>query len=411
MKMRKKKDCLFLCQFFYPEYVSSATLPFDTAVWLAMQGYRTGALCGYPNEYHLQNSKIPSRERYRGVDIKRLRYLPFQRTGFVGRALNYASFFINVFLHVPYMGRYEVIFVYSNPPLLPFAALMAKKLFGCQIIFISYDVYPEIGLRTGKIGERSLICRFMRAMNWHIKTNADLIVALSSDMKDFYLRERNMAPEKLKVIPNWYDGNRKSDLSEDRNPLFSDLPDKAFVVSYLGNLGICQELRTVLEAIRLLKDEKGIYFLFAGHGNQMPCLKAAVESEGLKQVRVLGFLQGKDYLDALSVSSMCMVTLVKGMRGLCSPSKVYGYMMASKPVVAVMERGMELGEDIARNGCGCVIEPGDAEGLANTLVKLKNQPRELIAMGLQGRRLFETKYDKDVCLNQYAALMKERLGR
>ena len=29
--MKKKKDILFLCQYFYPEYVSSATLPFDTA--------------------------------------------------------------------------------------------------------------------------------------------------------------------------------------------------------------------------------------------------------------------------------------------------------------------------------------------------------------------------------------------
>ena len=26
-----KKDILFLCQFFYPEYISSAVLPFDTA--------------------------------------------------------------------------------------------------------------------------------------------------------------------------------------------------------------------------------------------------------------------------------------------------------------------------------------------------------------------------------------------
>ena len=27
-----KKDILFLCQFFYPEYISSAVLPFDTCL-------------------------------------------------------------------------------------------------------------------------------------------------------------------------------------------------------------------------------------------------------------------------------------------------------------------------------------------------------------------------------------------
>ena len=29
--MKEKKDVLFLCQYFYPEYVSSATLPYQTA--------------------------------------------------------------------------------------------------------------------------------------------------------------------------------------------------------------------------------------------------------------------------------------------------------------------------------------------------------------------------------------------
>ena len=33
--MKHKKDIVFLCQFFYPEYISSAQLPFDTAAALA----------------------------------------------------------------------------------------------------------------------------------------------------------------------------------------------------------------------------------------------------------------------------------------------------------------------------------------------------------------------------------------
>jgi len=40
--MSKKKDVLFLCQYFYPEYVSSATLPFDTAVALTKAGFTLG---------------------------------------------------------------------------------------------------------------------------------------------------------------------------------------------------------------------------------------------------------------------------------------------------------------------------------------------------------------------------------
>ena len=49
--MKKNKDILFLLQFFYPEYISSATLPFDTATKLAEEGFSVDVLCGYPHEY------------------------------------------------------------------------------------------------------------------------------------------------------------------------------------------------------------------------------------------------------------------------------------------------------------------------------------------------------------------------
>ena len=49
--MKPKKDVLFLCQFFHPEYISSAQLPFDTAKALQKSGLTVDVLCGYPREY------------------------------------------------------------------------------------------------------------------------------------------------------------------------------------------------------------------------------------------------------------------------------------------------------------------------------------------------------------------------
>ena len=61
-----KRDVLFLCQFFYPEYNSSATLPFDTARYLAQSGYSVDALCGYPREYNT-SGEVSAREMKDGV--------------------------------------------------------------------------------------------------------------------------------------------------------------------------------------------------------------------------------------------------------------------------------------------------------------------------------------------------------
>ena len=64
-----KRDILFLCQFFYPEYVSSATLPFDTALALARAGYTVDALCGYPKEY-ADGQMPPRQEVHEGIHIR-----------------------------------------------------------------------------------------------------------------------------------------------------------------------------------------------------------------------------------------------------------------------------------------------------------------------------------------------------
>lgn len=408
MSTKEKNDCLFLCQFFYPEYVSSATLPYDTALKLAEAGYKTGALCGFPKEYNLKEEAL-AEETYKGIKIKRLKYLQLKRSGFVGRTINYLSFFINVFFHIPYMGQYKIVFVYSNPPLLPLAALIAKKFYKNQVIYVSYDLYPEIGIKTNKIKQNSLVCKFLQYINRRIKEDADEVVVLSQDMKEYFVKTREIEKNRIRVIPNWYDGKTTKQANQSSNPLFNEIPQDAFVISYLGNLGVCQEMNTILNAIRLLKDEKHIHFLFAGHGNKMPELKSIVETEKLQQVKILGFLQEKDYLDALSISDVCTVTLVKGMKGLCSPSKVYGYMMAEKPIIAVIDEGMELAQDIIREKCGYVIRQEDSLSLKKAIVELYNCSALKSDMQKNSRRLFDEKYEKEICLEKYIKLVAERM--
>ena len=92
-----KKDILFLCQFFYPEYISSAVLPFDTAKALHQAGFSVEVLCGYPREYS-DRENVPQTETVEGIFIRRLKYLQLDRSGFLGRILNYFSFTFMVLL-------------------------------------------------------------------------------------------------------------------------------------------------------------------------------------------------------------------------------------------------------------------------------------------------------------------------
>ena len=83
----------------------------------------------------------------------------------LGRIINYLSLTISMLLCIFSMRKYKTIIVYSNPPILPIVAAFANKLFGCKLIFVAYDLYPEIALKTGTIASGSAMDTVMSFIN------------------------------------------------------------------------------------------------------------------------------------------------------------------------------------------------------------------------------------------------------
>ena len=403
--MKKKKDILFLCQFFYPEYISSAQLPYDTVLALKKAGFTVGALCGYPREYS-EGGDIPKRETVNGVDIHRLKYIQMDRAGFLGRIVNYFSFTLMVLLHIFEIARYRAVVVYSNPPILPWIASWAKALFGTKLIFVSYDLYPEVATVTGTLGKGHPICRLMNHINRCVYRRADAVVALSTEMRDYIVKSRPVSPERVTVIPNWYADYGMQPKNPETNR-FRDAVKDRFVVAYFGNMGTMQDMDTLLGAIRRLKNDENTFFLFAGHGNKMEKLKKIAAEEKISNIAIYNFLHGQDFQDALTISDCAFVTLERGATGLCVPSKTYSYMMQGLPLLAVMDEC-----DIVRNietGAGVWVRNGESEKLAAAITMLRENPRKLADMRETCRRIYLENYTTEVCTKQYVTLFRELL--
>ena len=399
-----KKDILFACQFFYPEYISSAQLPFDTAQALKAAGYSVDVLCGYPREY-LDGGSIPLRETVEGIDIHRLKYIQLDRSGFLGRIVNYFSFTLMVLLNLPKLRNYRAIVVYSNPPILPWIVSWAKALFGTKLVFVAYDLYPEVATVTKTLGEGNPICRLMNHINRCICRRADRIVALSSEMKTYILNHRDYPETNVRVIPNWYADHGVVTDSRENNP-FREVTKGRFTVSYFGNMGTMQDMKTILAAVRELRHED-VFFLFAGHGNKMEDLKQTVQAEGIENIAIYPFLHGQDFQNALAISDCALVTLVKGATGLCVPSKTYSYMMQGIPLLAVMDEG-DIVSDIER-GAGRWVRNGEGTLLAQHIRDMKADPEAVHQMRIACRKLYETKYTEKICTQQYVTLFRELL--
>lgn len=239
-------------------------------------------------------------------------------------------------------------------------------------MFVSYDLYPEVATVTNTLREGSVICRLMNHINKCVFRRADRVVALSSEQKNCILRTRNAVDELVTVIPNWYrDEGGLRDREENR---FRELTAGRFVVSYFGNMGTMQDMDTILGAIRALREEKDVFFLFAGHGNKMEKLREIIAQESIENVRIHSFLHGQDFQDALAVSDCALISLEKGATGLCVPSKTYSYMMQGIPLLAIMDE-CDIVRDI-QSGAGLWVRNGRKRAISQGHPFPAGQPGE-----------------------------------
>lgn len=398
-----RKDILFLCQFFYPEYNSSATLPFDTAKYLASQGFSVDGLVGYPKEYSV-NKHLPLEETVDGVGIKRIKYIQLSRTGMFGRLINYFSFTLHSLLQIRYLRNYKSVIVYSNPPVLPIVPVLANKMFGTRFVFVAYDVYPEVAYASGSLNPGGMIDKVMKRLNRDIYKRASMVVALTDEMKSFLLQNRTeLCADRVTVIPNWAHETAVC-TSPGAKAHFGFTPDQ-FVVGYFGNMGICQDMETLLGAMRELKDEPDYAFLFVGHGNKKERVESFIRDEGIENAKIYGFLVGEEFEQALAAADCCVVSLEKGLVGMCAPSKYYSYLQAGKPVIAVVEEDSYLWREMVRENVGFAAEIGDAETLAQLIRAMVANGTS--AMAERAQALYKQNYTIEHGLEKYEEMMRK----
>ena len=401
-----KRDILFLGQFFYPDHNSSATLPFDTARYLASQGYTVDALVGYPKEY--AEGAAPLRETVEGIGIRRVRYLQLRRTGKLGRLINYFSLTFRMLLHARVLKNYRCVFVFSNPPVLPVVPILAKRRWGTKFIFVAYDIYPEVAYASGSLQATGAISRVMCRINHALYQSVDCVVALTDEMRSFLLSHRpELSPERVVTIANWAHEKRLTPDAEAYARF--GYAEGQFVVSYFGNMGICQDMETLLHAAELLKDDPRVRFLIVGHGGKTEAVQAFLKEHELKNVQLLGFLTGKAFEQAVAVSSCAVVSLEKGLIGTCAPSKYYSYLQGGMPVLAVVERESYLAKEVAREDIGRAVEIGNAESLRDAILFLAEHPDVRRAMADRAGKLYEERYAYEVAMEQYKILVAKVL--
>jgi colanic acid biosynthesis glycosyl transferase WcaI len=96
------------------------------------------------------------------------------------------------------------------------------------------------------------------------------------------------------VIPNWADGSAIRPLEEPSRLRRERGWEDRFVVMHSGNIGLSQDLGTLLAAADLLRDEPDVLFAIVGKGAAKAGLQAEAAHRRLPNVEFLPYQPKED---------------------------------------------------------------------------------------------------------------------
>ena len=143
-------------------------------------------------------------------------------------------------------------------------------------------------------------------------------------------------------------------------------PDKKFTVLYSGNIGLAQDLKTIINSAEILKNYD-IYFKFIGEGvcrEEIEFLSKPLSDK----IDLLRPLPRKELIKHIKKASLCLVPLKdKKLFESALPSKMFEYMACGKPIIVSIKGDAER---IVRDSkAGMVVEPENAKLLSEAILK------------------------------------------
>jgi glycosyltransferase involved in cell wall biosynthesis len=403
---------LFFNRSFYPDTAATGQLLTDLCEDLVrVHGCRVTVVTGVPllsAEKAGAGGRVPARETYRGITIIRARGTRFSKARFAGRAANYVTYFLSACWAGLRTPRPDVVVALTDPPIIGLAGWLAARRHRVPFVMSFQDLFPEVTVLL-KDFHSDRVNAMLQAVNRFLCARATRIVALGETMRERLIDNKGAPRARTLVIPSGADtrtlapGPKRNAFSEQHG-----LADK-FVVMHSGNLGLSQNLETLVDAAALVADRPDIVFVLQGDGVKKPELQARVHALGLTQVRFLPFQPVAALGESFAAADVFVVSLQAGLAGYIVPSKLYGILAAGRPYVAAVEEACEVASITRAYDCGLLATPGDARDLADRILELYHDPARAAACGARARAA-GLSFDRTLQVAKYMTLFSSIAG-
>jgi glycosyltransferase involved in cell wall biosynthesis len=397
----------FISEVYYPDEQGTAFYTTGLAEGLAGK-FNVGVLCSFPT-VTARGKKVARKEVRNGVIVQRCMGTTLNKDIFILRLINIVTYSAALLLKaLATVRKGDIVFAVTSPPSTPFIARLVCSLKKAGCVLRIEDVYPEILVATGMIGERSLLNYILRFVTRMLYRSANQIVVLGRDMKAMAEKKMGGQGKSIRIIRSWADTDLIIPIPKEDTALVRELGlQKKFVVSCVGNMGRAQAIEFLFETASMLKDDDRIHFLFIGGGARRKWMELEAVNRGLKNVTLLDQRPRDDQANFLNACDISLISLLPGVTGAGVPSRTYNIMAAGKPIIAVTGEDSEVAMLVREEAIGWVAPPYKPEHLVRTILEAMSDKQRLIKMGCNASAAARVKFPREKIVEEYRVLVKE----
>jgi O26-antigen biosynthesis N-acetyl-L-fucosamine transferase len=283
-----------------------------------------------------------------------------------------------------------------------------KVLWGCPSYLILRDIFPKWAVDAGILRE-GMLYRYLRRKELAQYSTADIIGVEAFGNLSYFSEELSGNNYRLEVLYNWLDTQEQPTGSFGWRQKLG-LGGKV-VFFYGGNIGVVQDMDNILRLAASLREYQDIFFLLVGSGSEVQRLNVEIETQDLRNIRILPPIPQQQYLQCLSEFDVGLISLNRGLKTHNFPGKLLGYVLCGKPVLASLSSGNDLIEFLHHADAGIACTNGEDETLRTAALLLAAHPEIRRRMGTNTRTLGKTTFSVRVAAEQILSHFATASGR
>lgn len=182
-----------------------------------------------------------------------------------------------------------------------------------------------------------------------------------------------------------------------------NIKDDDIIVLFLGRINEVKGIKYLIEAISYIKNSKVLLYIVGPKNSYLNLLQKQIQEYKISdRVIVIDGLYDDAKLEAyMGADIYCLPSIYD-----CAPNTLLEACACGLPIITTTSNGLF---EIARDGAGIVVDPGDSKALRNAILDLIRNRNKMKQLGIKGKKIIQKNFDWDDKLNELELLYYSKL--